>query len=619
MFSSLPISVQLQKRLKKLGVCLSHGRRHVLLKLLGGHFADKVVQRVKTGSVFRGTGDNWDLKVLKGHMRKDIQNEDLHLFASNLIENRVNFSHLLNEHPKGDILQFPRHKFSLNVNEWKMYAESAKILVGRIICEFLPKFKWIKSVLPVHIPHKYSSEMAKKSNIVSLPILDANEAKYEDCVHILRSYEKWIAEIYVEAGLLDEVPQIENPPVPAGPAAPGQPDAHREDTQDDPMREMKIAFAGDQLTRVRFAGAKDLLSGSHTPSDRFEHCSRFKPVMWHTKASLLQYSYSFLHKAESVNQAGTLKYFREKFNRRNATPSKVLDSYEGSEELFISIGRAYIVAAALVFFGMSSVDDLPSKNKFPGNIQRETVENKKKCFDDIFGRFIDEFLFQKNANTDVNEEDDFVTNYGLCFIFLTILLLQMKDTAAEADGERNLINQKLLLSVFKSMGAYSKYAIEMFVSIAQIECMLTPRLSEEFKWGFFVNWRGGAGNNMEDDLAQEIDNRLGKSIVQRMGPNKTIQSISKVCKATNGITEVKEQFDDSAGIHKSSVQHTTRDSLKDELEMIADLIRLDPFKKVPGRCHDSFPEIKRCPLRYLNIVEFHQWLDKHKQELSNQR
>lgn len=498
-----------------------------------------------------------------------------------------------------------------------MYAESAKILVGRIIAEFLPKFKWIKSVIPAHITHKYSNEMAKKSNIASLPILNANEAKYEDCVHILRSYERWIAEIYVKAGLLDGIPQVENPPVPDGSAAPGQSNAHREDTPDDPMREMKIAFAGDQLTRVRFAGAKDLLSGSHTPLDRFEHCSPFKPVMWHTKASLLQYSYSFLHKSESVNQVGTLKYFREKFNRRNATPSKVLDSYEGSEELFISVGQSYVVAAALVFFGMSTVDDVPSKNKFPENISQETVEKKKKCFDDIFGSFIDQFLFQKNATTDANEEDDFVTNYGLCFIFLVILILQMKDTAAEADGERNLVNQKLLLSVFKSMGGYSKYAMEMFVSIAQIECMLTPRLSEEFKWGFFVNWRGGDGKNIEDDLAQEIDNRLSKCIVQRMGPNKTLQSIGKVCKATNGITEVKEQFDKSAGIHKTSVQHTTRDSLKDELEMLADLLTLNPFRKEPGRCHDSFPDIKRCPLRYLKIVEFYQWLDKHKQELSN--
>lgn len=118
------------------------------MKLLGGHFADKVVQKVKGGSVFRGTGDNWDLKVLKGHMRKDVQNEDLHLFASNLIENRVNFSHLLNVHPKGHIVNFPRHHFSLNVNEWKVCINCAKILTG-----LFPKVQ----VAEVSHPYTYSS------------------------------------------------------------------------------------------------------------------------------------------------------------------------------------------------------------------------------------------------------------------------------------------------------------------------------------------------------------------------------------------------------------------------------------------------------------------------------
>ena len=57
--------------------------------------------------------------------------------------------------------------------------------------------------------------------------------------------------------------------------------------------------------------------------------------------------------------------------------------------------------------------------------------------------------------------------------------------------------------------------------------------------------------------------------------------------------------------------------LQTRKEMIADLVQLDPFRIMPGRYHESFPEIKSCPLRYLNIVEFHQWLDKHKWELSN--
>jgi hypothetical protein len=155
----------------------------------------------------------------------------------------------------------------------------------------------------------------------------------------------------------------------------------------------------------------------------------------------------------------------------------------------------------------------------------------------------------------------------------------------------------------------------MFVSIAQIECLLTPRLAEEFKWGFFINWRGGKGKNIEDDMAQEISNRLSKNIVQRMGPNKTLNSISKVCKATNGIKQVVEQFDGTVGIHKVSVQYTTQDSMAYEKEMVADLVKLDPFNKVPGRSHISFPAIKRCPMLYLDVVEFHRWIEKHKKEL----
>lgn len=71
----------------------------------------------------------------------------------------------------------------------------------------------------------------------------------------------------------------------------------------------------------------------------------------------------------------------------------------------LSVGRAYIVTAALSFFGMASLEDVPSHNKFPSNIAHQTEEEKKRYFDSAFQKFIDEYLLQKNATTNGEEED----------------------------------------------------------------------------------------------------------------------------------------------------------------------------------------------------------------------
>ena len=35
------------------------------VNVIGGHFMDQIVEKIKTGSTFRGTGDNYDMRILK--------------------------------------------------------------------------------------------------------------------------------------------------------------------------------------------------------------------------------------------------------------------------------------------------------------------------------------------------------------------------------------------------------------------------------------------------------------------------------------------------------------------------------------------------------------------------
>ena len=59
------------------------------------------------------------------------------------------------------------------------------------------------------------------------------------------------------------------------------------------------------------------------------------------------------------------------------------------------------------------------------------------------------------------------------------MLLQLEDQARKGNGERNLMNQKLLILLFKSVSLHIKYVIETVTAVFQLEIEVTERMPEE--------------------------------------------------------------------------------------------------------------------------------------------
>ena len=216
-------------------------------------------------------------------------------------------------------------------------------------------------------------------------------------------------------------------------------------------------------------------------------------------------------------------------------------------------------------------------------------------------------------------EDDRIFNYGLHVIQLGTLLLQLNDTEKEGDGERSLRNWKLLMLYFKSRSRSMKYAYEIMRFVSFTKALYTEKVANRVISGQFVNFKGGAGGNVANDLKQEHIVKYNKRILKGLCGNKTFKAIQTGSSAAFGLHATVDNFDSVTGIHKSSTAHTHVSKKNDEDEMIKILNTLQPFSHTNGRSHSSFQKITKSPLDKLNIVALNQWLNHHKKRLAANR
>ena len=166
----------------------------------------------------------------------------------------------------------------------------------------------------------------------------------------------------------------------------------------------------------------------------------------------------------SAREKGTLRFFREKLQRRNVTVD--VKHFEDCEQLFLSIGRSFTIEALLNFFNMETMDARPTRNRPPYHVL-DVGNNKKGYYHSVLDKFIDEFLIIPAPDIDEgsSDNDDFVRNYSMCLLRYFFAYADLKDAVKEGNCKRLGTLHKQLVPLFKSMPGFNTFAIEMFINI----------------------------------------------------------------------------------------------------------------------------------------------------------
>lgn len=113
---------------------------------------------------FKVVLDNVDLRVITRDMTSDRQNKDIHWVNHSAVKNRVTDSG--NERQPVDLLELDNSQLLPSPADHEKLRKDFTHMVCRVIAHHIPCLQFLQEVCLVHIPHRYSQEMCKKSDKV---------------------------------------------------------------------------------------------------------------------------------------------------------------------------------------------------------------------------------------------------------------------------------------------------------------------------------------------------------------------------------------------------------------------------------------------------------------------
>ena len=124
---------------------------------VGGDLKNKIKGLLKTEGKPRMVFDNFDFKILANIILPNHRNSDMHWIAQFMTFDRFPSHHLDDTTPLvSDVNNFDNKEYLLTEMELQTVKSNFCTLVMRILVEFFPCMRHLKSVVDEHIPHRYN-------------------------------------------------------------------------------------------------------------------------------------------------------------------------------------------------------------------------------------------------------------------------------------------------------------------------------------------------------------------------------------------------------------------------------------------------------------------------------
>lgn len=165
-------------------------------------------------------------------VRSDHQKSLVHMYSILAGRSRTPAPQLSHQGTVADLAGLSYTEFLPTQHDVECVTSNLVVIVSRILTEYIRDLSPLSKAVIKHIPHKYSAQMSKKSEVVVLDVLMKNEAKHSDMIDILKHMVSYLGDNY--------------------------------------RYEKKVASGGDQLTTERQVGAQRHVMCGNNPEDRLD-------------------------------------------------------------------------------------------------------------------------------------------------------------------------------------------------------------------------------------------------------------------------------------------------------------------------------------------------------------